>query len=111
MGRRIAAFLVDWYLIYGLYGMLTGWPMGWEQILVLVAFLLYQVLLVGSLGHSLGHWLLGMQVQTLEGTPAGFGRAAIRSGLLILVIPVLITDEHGRGYHDRAAGTVLVRFR
>ena len=52
-----------------------------------------------------------MQVQTLEGTPAGFGRAAIRSGLLILVIPVLITDEHGRGYHDRAAGTVLVRFR
>ena len=29
--------------------------------------------------------------------------------LLVLVIPAVVMDEDGRGLHDRAAGTVVVR--
>jgi uncharacterized RDD family membrane protein YckC len=35
--------------------------------------------------------------------------AALRTALLMLLIPALISDRDGRGLHDRAAGTVVVR--
>ena len=34
---------------------------------------------------------------------------ALRTALLLLLVPALITDRDGRGLHDRAAGTVVVR--
>jgi len=33
----------------------------------------------------------------------------VRSALLCLVIPAVVWDRDGRGLHDTAAGTVLVR--
>jgi len=35
--------------------------------------------------------------------------ALVRTLLLGLVIPAVVTDDDGRGLHDRAAGTVVVR--
>ena len=110
LGRRIVALLLDWYLCWALaQWLLPGWN---EHGLVTLAFLfLLNVLLVGATGHTPGHFLLGLQVQTLEGRPAGFGRAALRSLLLCLVIPPVVFDPDQRGLHDRAAETILVRTR
>jgi uncharacterized RDD family membrane protein YckC len=36
-------------------------------------------------------------------------RALTRTALLALLVPALVWDRDGRGLHDRAAGTVLVR--
>jgi uncharacterized RDD family membrane protein YckC len=33
----------------------------------------------------------------------------VRTGLLLLVLPAVVYDRDGRGLHDRAAGTVVVR--
>jgi len=41
----------------------------------------------------------------------GFIKAAIRTLMLLLVIPAVVWDSEGRGLHDRAAGTRLVRTR
>lgn len=39
----------------------------------------------------------------------GLVPAALRTALLMLLVPALISDRDGRGLHDRAAGTVVVR--
>jgi hypothetical protein len=35
--------------------------------------------------------------------------AAVRTALLLLVIPAVVWDADGRGLHDRVAGTAIVR--
>ena len=46
---------------------------------------------------------------SINGRPASVVQVAIRSLLLCLAIPALIWDRDGRGLHDKAANTVLVR--
>jgi hypothetical protein len=41
--------------------------------------------------------------------PVGFVRALVRQVLLVFVVPALFADSDGRGMHDRATGTGLVR--
>jgi uncharacterized RDD family membrane protein YckC len=42
---------------------------------------------------------------------AGFGAAVIRTVLLCLLIPPVVYNLDGRGLHDRAAGTIVLRTR
>jgi uncharacterized RDD family membrane protein YckC len=44
-----------------------------------------------------------------RGEPVGFRWAAVRTLLLLCVIPALLVDRDLRGMHDRAADTVVVR--
>ena len=53
----------------------------------------------------------GDQEAEQDGAPIGLPRAALRTLLLCLLIPALIWDRAGRGLHDKAAGTVVVRAR
>ena len=72
-------------------------------------FAVEQLLLVGTLGYSIGHRLLGIQVRKLDGSAPGLLPAVVRTVLLCLVIPAAIFDADQRGLHDRAMGTILVR--
>ena len=76
----------------------------------LAVFVLMNLLLVGTLGSTMGHRLLGLRVVRLGGASAGPVPALIRTILLTLVIPAVIWDRDSRGFHDKLAGTVLVRF-
>jgi uncharacterized RDD family membrane protein YckC len=38
-------------------------------------------------------------------------RALLRTALVALVLPALARDGDGRGWHDRAASTIVVRTR
>jgi len=120
LGRRVVALAVDYaiataiaVLIFrpraeGYFEMISELP-AWSQLLVFGAM---NLILVGSIGSTIGHRFLGMQVRPL-GDPGrdfvGFGRAAVRTVLLCLVIPAVVWDSDGRGLHDKAAGTVIVR--
>lgn len=106
--RRILAFVLDWYLCWGILA-LCGWAD--RSVVLLVLVWIYQILCVGFMGHTLGHFLCGVQVQTLDGRPAGWLTALIRSSLIMLILPVLMMDGDQRGVHDRSRGTVLIRFR
>jgi uncharacterized RDD family membrane protein YckC len=109
-GRRILALALDWYLCWALAQWLVP---GWNDngLGTLVLLLALNTVSVGATGHTPGHFLLGLQVQTLDGRSAGFARAAVRSVLLCLLIPPVVFDPDQRGLHDRAGGTVLVRTR
>jgi uncharacterized RDD family membrane protein YckC len=99
----------------------TAWITRGSSAATLAIFALENLLFVGSIGFSFGHRLLGMRVRRVvvsrEGGPAepddgrapGFGRAAIRTALLCLIVPAVVWDGDGRGLHDRLAGTAIVR--
>jgi hypothetical protein len=41
----------------------------------------------------------------------GVPRAVLRTALIAVVVPPLVRDRDGRGWHDRATRTVVVRSR
>ncbi|MFC3688082.1 RDD family protein [Aquipuribacter hungaricus] len=104
--RRSAALLVDWLLALLVGQTLLPQLSSWAPLLV---FGVVQVLLVGTLGYGPGHRLLGLRVERPLGGHARPLAALVRTLLLVLVIPAVVTDDDGRGLHDRAAGTVVVR--
>jgi len=96
-------------------------------LLVLTVVYLVGLLLVGQ---TPGMRLVGLRVvpvrpaapQPVGGGPVGGGPVAqepalglvpvaLRTALLLLLVPALVVDRDGRGLHDRAAGAVVVRAR
>jgi len=105
LGRRVLALLIDWSLAMIVS---QAFAQGNSTVTLLV-FALEQWLLVGTVGYSIGHRILGLQVRRLDGKYVGLWRSLIRVGLILLVLPATIWDADNRGLHDKAAGTVLVR--
>ena len=136
-GRRVAALVVDWLAcllisaaLFPASGAAALSLVRGEPMATLGVFALENVLLVGTVGHTLGHRLLNLRVRTLApwapperaadaprptarsadlGRIPGLLRAVVRTALLLLVIPAVVRDGDGRGLHDRAAGTAIVR--
>lgn len=103
--RRLAGLLIDWVMCSAIgYGLLQGGP--WATLGI---FALEHVLLVGTLGFTFGHRLLGIKVVRVDGRSPGVAWAAVRTLLLCFFIPALFMDRDLRGMHDRAANTMTVR--
>lgn len=113
VARRIGALMIDWLACMLIS---TGF-VGGDSMATLAVFAVENLLLVGTIGHTLGHRLLGIHVRVapagagggVVGRPLGLARAALRTVLLCLVVPAAVWDRDGRGMHDRAAGSVIVR--
>lgn len=108
-GRRLGAILVDWMVcVWAIAGGLLQ-TRGQEQAVIgLAAFAVEYVLLVGTLGMTLGMRLFGIRVAALDGGRPPLIAVLIRTFLMFLVVPALFYDEDRRGLHDRAANTVVV---
>lgn len=109
IGRRIVAILVDWgiaMLIGLLFAPYNTGAYSWATYLV---FIVMQVIFIPTIGGSIGHRITGSRVVPLAGGWVGPWRPLVRTLLLALVIPVLVWDSDQRGFHDKIAGTVLVR--
>ena len=105
--QRIAAIAIDWALAS--LASLAFFKQ--ENLATLLIFGLTQWLFVATAGFSVGHRLLRLKVRRLDGASwVGFWRSLIRVSLILLVLPPTIWDSDGRGLHDKAAGTALVRF-
>ena len=140
IGRRLGALSVDWAASLAVSGLL--WPsdagavlplLAGDPMVTLAVFAGSTAVLVGLLGHTLGHRLLGLRVvrgpEAADGSsPVGRARstvrpadgtgssaapgllaAAVRTALLCLVIPAVVWDRSGRGLHDVLARTAIVR--
>ncbi|MGH3585159.1 MAG: RDD family protein [Pseudonocardia sp.] len=114
-GRRAAALVIDWLLAYGVAALLTG-PgaledpsLGWS---VLGVWYLLTAVPVAVFGASPGKVALGLRVASLDSAVViGIPRALLRTAMIAVVLPPLARDEDGRGWHDRATRTVVVRTR
>lgn len=104
-GRRIGALAIDWALAYAasfIFFENAG-------IATTGIFVLLQIVFIPTIGGSIGHRVVGLRVVPLAGGWVGFWRPVVRSVLLGLVIPALVWDSDQRGFHDKVAGTVLIR--
>jgi uncharacterized RDD family membrane protein YckC len=108
-GRRTAALVIDWaaaMLITLLFAPYDSVVYSW---ITLGIFAIMQMLFIPTIGGSIGHRLLGMRVVPIAGGWVGLWRPIVRTLLLVIVIPALIWDSDQRGFHDKVAGTVLLR--
>jgi hypothetical protein len=103
--RRLAAFAIDAALV----ALISYAFFGYERWASLAVFAALQTVFLVLVSGSIGHLLLGMRVVPLKPGWIGIWRPVVRTLLLSLLVPALITDRDGRGLHDRLAGTVLVR--
>ncbi len=113
MGPRVLALLIDWAMCMMIASAFLGYRLaggsGSNTFGPLIVFVVENILLVGTIGATIGHRLVGLQVLAADGGYAGPWRALERSLLLAVVIPAAVWDRDNRGLHDRLAGTVLVR--
>lgn len=107
VGRRILAIVIDWGLAMLLANLFADGP--GASLLTLLIFAIAQIVFIPTIGGSPGHRILGLRVVPLTGGWIGPWRPIVRTLLLCLVIPVLVWDSDQRGFHDKMAGTVLIR--
>jgi uncharacterized RDD family membrane protein YckC len=104
-GIRLLAFVLD-AIMCRLVHLLLLPDLWWGVTLV---FGIEAFVLTAFGGASAGQRLLRLRIVRLDGRPVWLGTSFIRTALLLLLIPVLATDRDGRGLHDKAAGTVVLR--
>ncbi len=114
LGRRLAAIAIDWgvsvlvaVLLFpqASYGSLAS------SLGTLVVFAVEVAVLTWLMGCSFGQRLLGLAVLRTDGGRLGLLRAVARTLLICLVVPAVVYDADGRGLHDRAVGSIVIRTR
>ena len=122
LGTRIAALVVDWAFAYAFVGIIVafGGPaaLGGETFAAVtswavpVAWAVAGVVCVWLFAQTPGQALLGIGTARVDADErVGFIRSLVRVIFIFFLIPPLVQDEDGRGMHDRATGTALIRTR
>jgi uncharacterized RDD family membrane protein YckC len=118
MGRRLLALILDWLLCALIASSVTGHVLFSgagdkhyfsAQYAGFGLFVLEVYLLTAVSGLTVGKRMLGIRAISVDGRPPGFKWAAVRTLLLLCVVPPCLTDRDLRGMHDRAANTIVVR--
>jgi uncharacterized RDD family membrane protein YckC len=139
VGQRALARFIDVFVVFSVAGLLSGAVVGWDDdaggvvdfLLVMTVFLLlaalYEAGLTARTGQTLGKFLMGIRVVDYEDAD----KPTPRSSLLRFVVPWVflyippmlgplvwiivylsaVPNPRRQGWHDRAAGTVVVRTR
>ncbi|MFE3448142.1 RDD family protein [Nonomuraea sp. NPDC059194] len=109
-GRRIGALVIDWLICTWAIAQALFRVNPAESPWVPVAiFAVQYLLLVGFLGQTFGHRLLGIRVAAMDGGRPRWFPVLVRTILLCLAVPAVIFDRDQRGVHDRVSNTVVVR--
>lgn len=122
--RRFFNFLIDQLGAGGL-GFVVGLGMGaigWEPALNVLErhevisgwlfMVVYYTIFEGMTGRTLGKLITGTKVVNERGEPPSFGQSLGRSfARLIPFEPFSCLAQDGRGWHDSAPGTYVVRTR
>ena len=112
IGRRIAALFVDWFACLPIALLISGGPTsdGFDPgLLTLAIFFGQATLLTWLQGASFGQRIMGLVVATPGRPGLGLPGAALRTLMVCLVIPAAVMQPNGRGLHDLAVGSVVVR--
>ena len=104
-GRRLSAFVLDALLCAFVAGAFVQPPELWSYVPLAVVY----VVAVPLFGQTPAMKLLGLRLVSTSQGPLSMPRALLRFALLGLLLPAVVSDPDGRGLHDKAAGSVVVR--
>ncbi|MFC7492020.1 MULTISPECIES: RDD family protein [unclassified Knoellia] len=109
--RRALGLLVDWLIAQLVSVLAFGAELGSggaQAFVPLGVLAVVNVLSITAFAATPGQAIVRLQV--LQVRPGSFSlQVVIRTLLLCLFVPAVLTDRNGRGFHDAAAGTVIVR--
>lgn len=116
-GRRLLGVVIDWTFCQLIAAALFAVPLPFEGVasgrdtmVLMGVFAVENLLLLSTAGFTLGHRIVGLRVQSLDGRRVGRPlQVLVRTTLLCLFLPAMFWDADGRGMHDKAAGTLIVR--
>ena len=122
LGTRFGALIIDWLLAYALVGIVVTLAgpgaLGGESFSGVVSWAVpavwgvIGVICVWLFAQTPGQAILGIGTARIDADErVGFVRSLIRVIFIFFLIPPLVQDEDGRGMHDRATGTALIRTR
>lgn len=112
MGRRIAALFIDWFACLAIAVLLNGGITSarFDPALVTLGLFAVEVtVLTWTTGSSFGQRIMGLVVAPVGRDRLSILAVMVRTLLLCLVIPAVVMQPNGRGLHDLAAGSVVVR--
>lgn len=112
IGRRFVAITIDWLVAILIARALfpaVGYLTDEGSFAILAVFAAQIIILTWLTGSSFGQVIMGVRVISLDGGRLSLWRVAVRTPLICLVIPAVVVDQYGRGLHDRAVGSVVVR--
>ncbi|MDT5038480.1 MAG: hypothetical protein QOE03_3665 [Micromonosporaceae bacterium] len=106
--RRFGALLVDWLLCVLIAGLVAPLPNNWAPFVLIVEYGFF----VGLFRQTPGMRVTRIAcVSYPDGGTIGIPRALLRGVLLALLVPALIMNRQRRGWHDRAAGSIVIDTR
>lgn len=112
---RLGALLIDWLACYGLAWFVTSTTdaLGDSATAAMIFFIIWRVLTVWLFAQSPGHAIVGIGVARIDKPDerVGLWRSVVRTLLTVFLFPPIIQDTDGRGMHDRATGTAVIRSR
>jgi uncharacterized RDD family membrane protein YckC len=112
LGRRLLAVAADWAIAQAVSIWVLGVPFGAtgaKAFVPLGVFAAIYLVLVSLTGYTVGYRLVGIRLGALGRPSLSPLQVLGRTVLLCLFVPAVVWGKDGRGLHDRAAGTVLVR--
>ena len=112
---RLLGVLVD-LIVAGLMGGLVNGALRSPSLATrqgagIAALLLLYAVLLPTTGQTFGMRLAHLRVHRTDGRRLSLVQALVRGFLVVLTLPALFTDRDGRGLHDRAVGSLIVRTR
>lgn len=109
LGRRVVALFIDWIAALIISRALVGDPESTLQSFATLGIFALQVAILTWLSQSsFGQRLVGIRVVGRT-RRLGLGASSLRTVLICLVLPPLIWDADGRGLHDRAVDSLVLR--
>lgn len=113
VSRRAGAVFIDWIvasIIANFLVAFTDLHIGRAGTPLLV-WVILGIICGWLFARTPGMAVLGMGVARIDvpGAHVGLWRAAVRTLLTAFVIPAAMVDTDGRGMHDRATGTTVIR--
>lgn len=117
-GARLVALLLDLVIATLVTSIFVEMDIARPEVMAtfnrwaIVVWFLISVGAVSLFGFTAGMAALGIRVVRMDGTAmVGPLRTIPRTILTALIVPAAICDADGRGLHDKAVGTIVLRTR
>ncbi|AWT26476.1 MULTISPECIES: RDD family protein [Corynebacterium] len=112
---RLMALLIDWLASWAVAGIIVSQTgvLGGVSTVTMIVWIVLRVITVWLFAQSPGHAIMGIGVARVDNPDKRVGllRALFRTILTVFLFPPIIQDTDGRGMHDRATGTAVIRTR